>query len=180
MHDAGESIMRQQHQSILRTINSYLRTKCAARGLRHLKGEEGTNPIEYAFIFTLYMTMLFGICGFAFALYAYHFVSHAAKSATRWAAVNGFTCASDSSCVAPATQADIQNYVSQITPPGINPNNLTVTASWPSTTGICATQNNQPGCTVQVQVSYNYSFILPLVTSKALTLSSASEMIIAH
>ena len=172
--------MRRQRKTILRTLNSCLRPRYAARGLPHLKGEEGSTPIEYAFIFILYMAMLFGICGFAFALYAYHFASHAAKSATRWAAVNGFTCTSDLSCTAPATQTDIQNYVAQITPPGINPNNLTVTASWPSTTGICATQNNQPGCTVEVQVSYNYSFILPLVMSKPLTLSSTSEMIIAH
>jgi len=172
--------MRRRRKTILRTVNSSLRPRCAATGLPDLKGEKGTTPIEYAFIFILYLTMLFAICGFAFALYAYHFVSHAAKSATRWAAVNGFTCTNDLSCTAPATQTDIQNYVAQITPPGINSNNLTVTASWPSTTPICAAQNNQPGCTVEVQVSYNYNFILPLVTSKALTLSSTSEMIIAH
>jgi len=173
-------MMRRRRKTILRNLNSYLRPRCAARGLPRLKGEEGTTPIEYAFILILYMAMLFGICGFAFALYTYHFVSHASKSATRWAAVNGFACTTDSSCAAPATATDIQNYVAQLAPQGINPNNLTVTASWPSTDGICATVSNDPGCTVQVQVSYSYAFILPLVGINPLKLSSASQMIIAH
>jgi len=148
--------------------------------LRRLRREGGAGLVEYAFVFIPFMTMLFGICGFGLALYDYHFVSHAAREATRWAAVNGRTCASDSTCTAPATAADIQNYVAQITPSGINPNNLTVTASWPSTDGICATFSNAPGCAVQVQVSYSYTFILPLIGINPLQLSSTSEMIIAH
>ena len=124
--------------------------------------------------------MLFGICGFGQALYAYHFVSHAAREATRWAAVNGYTCTNDASCTAPATQTDIQNYVARLTPPGIDPSNLTVSATWPSTEGICAKYDNDPGCTVEVKVSYKYSFILPLIGINPLTLSSTSDMIIAH
>jgi len=149
-------------------------------GWPRLKREDGAGLLEYAFIFIPFMTILFGICGFGVALYDYHFVSYAAREATRWAAVNGHTCASDSSCTAPATAADIQNYVVQITPSGINPNNLTVTASWPSTNGICATVSNAPGCTVQVQVSYTYTFILPLIHINPLQLSSTSEMLISH
>ena len=172
--------MKQRRQSSLRALTSCLSAKCAATGLSRLRGEGGAGVIEYAFVFILFVTMLFGVCGFGLALYDYHFVSHAAREATRWAAVNGYTCASDSSCAAPATAADIQNHVAQLTPPGINPNNLTVTASWPSTDGICATVSNDPGCTVQVQVTYSYSFILPLVGINPLRLSSASEMIISH
>jgi len=172
--------MRLQGQSILRALTSCLGTECAATGLSRLGGEDGVGLIEYAFVFILFVTMLFGVCGFGLALYDYHFVSHAAREATRWAAVNGNTCASDSSCAAPATATDIQNYVAQLTPSGINPNNLTVTASWPSTDGICATASNDPGCTVQVQVSYNYTFILPLIGLNPLKLSSTSQMIIAH
>jgi len=172
--------MRHRHQLILLTLASCVRAKCEARGLRRLRREGGAGLVEYALVFIPFMTMLFGICGFGLALYDYHFVSHAAREATRWAAVNGRTCASDSTCTAPATAADIQNYVAQITPSGINPNNLTVTASWPSTDGICATFSNAPGCAVQVQVSYSYTFILPLIGINPLQLSSTSEMIIAH
>jgi len=172
--------MRQRRESKLRTLTSCLAPRCAARGLPRLKGEDGNSLLEYAPVCILFTTMLFGVCGFGLALYAYHFVSHAAREATRWAAVNGFTCTSDMSCTAPATATDIQNHVTQLTPPGIDPKKLTVNPSWPSTTGICATESNEPGCTVEVQVSYSYSFILPLVRSTPLTLSSTSEMIIAH
>ena len=89
--------------------------------------------------------MLFGVVDFGRALYAYHFVSHAAREASRWAAVNGTTCGNDAvtgtgdtgSCTAPVTgssgsyslctsgctyasQTDVQNYVQMIAPPGID------------------------------------------------------------
>jgi len=172
--------MKQRRQSLLRALTSCLRAKCAATGLPRLRGENGAGVVEYALVFILFVTIVFGVCGFGLALYDYHFVSHAAREATRWAAVNGHACASDSSCTAPATAADIQNYVAQLAPQGINPNNLTVTASWPSTDGICATVSNDPGCAVQVQVSYSYAFILPLIGINPLNLSSTSQMIIAH
>lgn len=153
-----------------------------------LRSECGSTLLEFALVFILFMTMLLGIAGFGHALYAYHFVSNAAREATRWAAVNGSTCASDSSCVAPATQADVTNYIQNITPPGITWSNVTVTACGTSDkakcpdsvpTG-CATTANAPGCTVGVQISYQFNFIFPLLPTNPLTLSSSSEMIIAH
>jgi Flp pilus assembly protein TadG len=155
--------------------------------------------VEYAIVLLLLFTMLFGICCFGHALYAYHFVSHAAKSAARWAAVNGSTCASDGSCTFTngAQQPDVRCYVkggtgcptAGIVPPGIDPGKLTVNASWCTATGcpgsvtpssVCTTTNNSPGCPVEVTVSYQFSFIFPLVSSAPLTLSSSSEMVIAH
>jgi Flp pilus assembly protein TadG len=148
-------------------------------GLRKLKGEGGNNLIEYAIVFMFFISMLLGIVDFSRALYSYHFLSNAAREATRWAAVRGATCTNDGSCTAAASPADIVAYVTNITPPGVNPTNLTTTPSWPGT-GTCAGVNNNPGCPVDVTVSYQFNFVVPFIRTTPLTLSSSSEMIILH
>jgi Flp pilus assembly protein TadG len=160
-----------------------------ARGGRRLKGEGGAELLEYSVVFTFLVTMLLGIANFGGALYAYHFVSHAARQATRWAAVNGYTCAKDNTCAAPASATDIQNYVTNLAPWGIDTSKLTTTASWPTQSGspeICTQAvngfgpfYNYPGCSVQVQVSYTSTLNFP-VYNKSLTLSSTSQMVIVH
>jgi Flp pilus assembly protein TadG len=161
---------------------------CRVRGPRsrfdRLKGEEGTDLVEFAIMSILLMTLLFGIAGFGHALYAYHFVSSEARDATRWAAVNGSTCSDDGSCTAPATAADIQTYVKDHIPPGIDSSQVSANPSWPPTGSngptTCSTTANAPGCTVEVQVTYNFHFIFPLISTSPLPLSSTSEMVIAH
>jgi Flp pilus assembly protein TadG len=172
---------------------------------QRLKRQRGAAAVEFAFILIVLMTMVLGILDFGRALYAYHFVSHAAKTASRWAAVNGATCGApsstcdscDNSCNGtapmnngPASAGDIQDYVTNLAPPGINASMLTTTATWTTNTDsptVCTAAvggigpyDNYPGCTVQVQVSYQFSFLFPLVSNKTLTLSSTSEMVIAH
>ena len=51
---------------------------------------------------------------------------------------------------------------------------------WPSTGGFCTATKNDPTCTVNVQVSYKYNFILPLVHISPLTLTSTSDTTITH
>jgi Flp pilus assembly protein TadG len=149
-----------------------------------LAREDGTDLVEFAIVFLLLMTLLFGIAGFGHALYAYHFVSNEAREATRWAAVNGSTCGVDLSCTAPATPTDIQNYVTDHAPPGIDRAQLTATPTWNPAGSfgptICATQPNSPGCTIKVQISYNFNFVFPLIRATTLPLSSSSEMVISH
>jgi Flp pilus assembly protein TadG len=168
-------------------------TQITAAGLRHTNSEKGSSIVEFAFIVVVLMMMILGIIDFCRAAYSYHFVSEAAREASRWAAVNGETCAGDGSCNGtapmnngPATQTDIQTYVTNLTPPGIDSTKITTTANWcpkgancPAT---CTTPGpaNNPGCTVEVKVSYTFSFIFPLVRTGTLTLSSTSEMIIVH
>ena len=174
--------MIQQEFSSANRLTAETRLQCLRRQ------ERGSTLLEFALVFILFMTMLLGIAGFGHALYAYHFVSNAAREATRWAIVNGSTCASDSSCTAPASQADVANYIKSITPPGITWSNVTVTACGTSDTGkcadstpaACATTPNAPGCTVKVQVSYPFTFIFPLLPTNPITMSSSSEMVIAH
>jgi TadE-like protein len=157
--------------------------------------ESGSTMVEFALTITLFLVMLFGIVDFGRAMYTYHFLSNAARDATRWAAVNGATCNNDGSCngtggmnSGPATQADVLNYVKGITPPGIDSTKIIVPAG-----GACGLAGgskcagsptnctlNQPGCLVQIKLSYPFGFLVPLVHKSAITLSSTSEMVISH
>jgi Flp pilus assembly protein TadG len=159
--------------------------------LRRLKGEDGNNLIEYALVFMFFMSMVLGIVDFSRALYTYHFLSNAAREATRYASVRGSTCNDDSSCSAatpdtgPAGPGNsvVQDYVATIVPPGIDSSKVTVQPNWlvqASSPPICNTTINAPGCTVVVQVSYNFTFVVPFIRSTSLPLSSSSEMIIVH
>src|SRR5580704_18577820 len=69
-------------------------------GLLKLKGDDGNNLIEYAIVFMFFISMLLGIVDFSRALYTYHFLSEAAREATRYASVRRSTCNNDSSCSA--------------------------------------------------------------------------------
>jgi Flp pilus assembly protein TadG len=168
----------------------------SAKAWRRLESEQGSSLVEFAFIVVVLMSMVLGIMDFGRALYSYHFVSHAAREATRYAAVRGYTCASDGSCTndgnctTVATTGCLTTYVKNNTPPGIDTTKITTTSSWPvQASGPTICKNavsgvgpypNYPGCTVEVQVSYSFSFLVPLVHSGAVTLSSTSEMVIAH
>jgi Flp pilus assembly protein TadG len=164
-----------------------------------MKRQQGSALLEFAIVAILFLSILFGICGFGHALYVYHFVSHAAKSAARWAAVNGAACADDtesgapSSCTtssaSPATSSDVADFVTNQAPSGIDPDlvNTTIPCGTSDKGGCadsipsgCSTTGNAPGCTVKVTVSYNYNFLFPLVHTNPITLSSSAEMVIAH
>jgi Flp pilus assembly protein TadG len=152
------------------------------------EAQRGSTLVEFALTVTVFLVMLFGAVDFGRALYTYHFLSYTARAATRWAAVNGATCADDGSCSGSAKQADVLNYVKSITPPGIDATQVNVTTCGTqggsecadSIPAGCASTVNAPGCTVQVQISYNFPFLVPLVRGSDITLSSTSEMVIAH
>jgi hypothetical protein len=87
----------------------------------------------------------------------------------------------------PAQASDIAKYVAAMAPPGItsDPSRLTTTATWPVQPNgpiICKTTQTAPGCTVEVQVSYKFNFILPLIGTKitSLSLATTSEMVVVH
>ena len=125
----------------------------------------GQAVMETAISAVVFLTLLLGIIDFSYGLYTYDLVSYAAKIGSRWAIVHG---ASSSS---PATASDVQNYIaSQIA--GLDPSKLQVTTSW--------SPNNNPGSTVSVQVSYNFSFADPLVPARTLTLNASSNGIVAQ
>ncbi|MGC2422448.1 MAG: TadE family protein [Candidatus Acidiferrales bacterium] len=132
--------------------------------------QRGSTLVEFAVVLTVLFMFLFGVMDFARALYAYHFVANAAREGARYAIVRGSTCSSwGTAC--PAAASDIQTYLRNV-PPGINPNNVTVTTTW--------TPNNNPGSTVQVKVQYSFQFILPFLPKSTLVMTSASQMVIAQ
>jgi Flp pilus assembly protein TadG len=178
--------------------------------LRRRRDERGAALVEYAFVAILFLTLLFGISGFGHAVFVYHHLNNAAKEATRYAAVRGFTCDTTevvASCQAsnsasgisgPTTAADVTAYVSSITPPSIDATQFTITVCGVKSSSACAASiatgpqvctaavgtlpatPNYPGCTASVQIQYTYKMIFPLIGSTPINMSSTSEMIIAH
>ena len=186
MHVAGEFALSKMAASASSNLPSGPHRERAV--LRHFKAEQGSNLVEYAIMLLAFMMMIFGIVAAGEALYAYHFVSHASREATRWAAVNGADCTLDSSCPSGvAAQSDVQTYVNNIIPAGIDSTQVNVSANWPPTSGLppgvtdpCAGSSKVPGCPVQVTVSYVFHFPVALFPTTGYTLSSTSQMIIAH
>lgn len=130
------------------------------------KNDRGATLLEFGLVMVVFFMFVFGIMDFGRGLYAYHFVSNAACEATRYAIVRGSTSTD------PATAADIESYVRQITPAGINPDGLTVSTTW--------SPNDAPGGSVRVQVSDNFRFMTPWFTRDQMTLSDASQMVISQ
>ena len=158
--------------STLRKLSgaSLLRFREITRCFRGAEGQRGSNLVEYGIVITLLLTMLFGLVDFGRALYAYHFVSEAAREATRYAMVRGSACTSPG---CPASGSDIQNYVKNV-PAGIDPAQLTVTPTW------SPNNCNNPGCVVEVQVSYNFNFMLPFLPRNTVVMQSSSQMVISQ
>jgi Flp pilus assembly protein TadG len=166
--------------------------------------QRGSALMEYAMVLTVLFTMIFGIMDFSRAMFAYHWVSYAAREATRYASVHGSTystaCPTTSPWVASSNEdceitssgtANVTNYVQSFAQgiyfDGTTTGNggLTVTTTWPGSTGSpagCNTANgtNSPGCPVKVVVTYIYGFSLPYVTGKvsSITMTSTSQVLV--
>ena len=148
----------------------------------------GSALVEFAFLIPVIFALVFGIIDFGRAIYSYHFVSNAAREATRWASVRGSTCSPSayaSECPAGASASDIANYVVSIAPAGIDSSSsrLTVNPGWPSASTnppVCATDSKHPGCIVQVQITYQFKFILPFLPSTGIPMTTTSQMVISQ
>lgn len=134
---------------------------------------------EFALAATALLLFVFGILEFGRGFYAYHTVSNAARLGSRWAIVRGASCSAPlDHCQ--ATSSDIQTYVRSQIFAVMNPSAVNVTASWPGNGGSCAAGSKARGCPVSVTVTYNFGFVIPLVHSGSIPLSSTSQMIIAN
>lgn len=155
-------------------------------GYRHLAGEEGDTIAEFALSATILIAVVFGIYQASSAFYCYSYVSDAARQGTRYAIVRGSACTGFSECSGTpvgATSAQVQSYVKSLGYPGISPNNLTVTTTWPSTGSACtpiSSPCNNPGNLVKVVVAYRFPLSIPLVPVTTINMSSTSEMVISQ
>src|SRR5277367_5372811 len=155
------------------------------RSLQSARKQRGGTMVETALMLSVLLVMMFGIIGFGHALYTYHFVSNAAREATRWASVRGTTCSQHLPLLSggcPASASDVQTYVSNVSGMGLDPAKITATTTWvapPNNLAVCKTQPNNPGCVVEVQVQYSYQFLLPLLPS-GFKMQSTSQMVISQ
>jgi Flp pilus assembly protein TadG len=154
------------------------------RALQTIQEEVGSALVESALSLSLLLITILGIVYCSWALYAYEFVSYAAQQGARYAIVRGSywtsPCTSPAAPACNATTANVVSYVQSLATAGIETNSLVVTPSWPGLTPkntACSTANG-PGCLVEVQVTYNFSFSLPLIPISAMTFSSTSEQVI--
>lgn len=130
--------------------------------------------VEFAVVATAFLLLLFGIVDFGRAVFTYHAVANAAREGSRYAMVRGSSC-TVAGC--PATSATVQTYVRGRNSTLMAPSSITVTPSWPGTTG-CAAGGNAPGCTVTVTVTYPFHFMaLPFAD---IPMSSSSTMVISQ
>jgi Flp pilus assembly protein TadG len=139
--------------------------------------------VDFALSALVLLALLFGILEMSMAAYTFHVISDAAREGTRYAMVRGNTCTvSGASCTASAAQ--VETYVQDLGLPGINPANMTVTATYsayPAGSG-CSPNANcaNPGNMVTVRVVYAWPLSIPLVSSRTLSMTSTSAMVISQ
>jgi Flp pilus assembly protein TadG len=156
------------------------------RGMRQIRSEEGANLVEFAISAAVFFAILIGAFEFSWAAYAYHYVSDAAREATRYAIVRGSDCVGMPDC--DITDPQIDTWVKNLGYPGITPGSLKATTTWlaktPTSTGMtwvaCAGQCNAPGNAVNVVVTYTFPLSIPFWQNTDLTLSSSSQMVISQ
>ena len=166
--------------------------------LKQLAGEEGGSLVEMALASVGILAMLFGIFELSMALYSYHFVSEAAREASRFAMVRGSQCATNFSAsycsptdgtTTGADDVDISHYVNSLSYPFAN--KLTTTTTWltPSQDakgneiwtgcGKAASCKN-PGSQVLVTVSYPFPLNVPFLKHYTINLASQSSVVISQ
>jgi Flp pilus assembly protein TadG len=160
------------------------KTRSASRRwLLRGSSERGSSLVEFAIAASILLSMIFGVLNISMALYAYHYISDAAREGTRYAIVRGSACPLSECPSGSATQADIQDYLTAKPFPGIDPTRMTVTANWPDPADTCApnvTPCNNPGNNVQVTVTYQFPLTVPFVPADMINMRSSSEMVISQ
>jgi Flp pilus assembly protein TadG len=119
----------------------------AARAL--WRGDGGNTIVEFAYIFPVLMTMLFGVFEFGRLLYTQSVLSYAVQEAARCGSVDINSCGSAS-----ATQS------------------YAVSRASPLTFATSVFTVSKPNCGSQVSASYPFNFIVPRLLPYTITLSA--------
>ena len=136
------------------------------RAHRLFAWRRGQSTAEFALVVAPMLLLFFAIINFAFALYAYEFVSDGAQQAVRYAVVHGTTATQT------ASTADIQNYVKGLVAGILDKNALTVTTTW--------LPDKKPGSLVTVVVTYNYKPLTKMFPAADLSLTRTAAMVISQ
>lgn len=160
-----------------------------------LRSDTGSTLVESALSITILLSLVIGMMEACLAVYSYHFISNAAREATRYAIVRGATwgtppwspagtplpCNSYTSAGCTATASQIQDYVRSLAFPGIDASQINATTTWYYTPGgASGPAYNNYGDYVQVQVTYTFPYTVPFIPKQSLTMSSTSEMVISQ
>lgn len=132
--------------------------------------------MEFGLCSTVIFLALFGVLGLCRALYSYNFVADAAREAARYALVRGSACTGFTDCS--ITSAQLNTYVKSMGYPGINPANLTASATWSGSN----TPSNAPGNLVTVKVTYSFPLYIPFwpASGNIIHMGSTSQMTISQ
>jgi Flp pilus assembly protein TadG len=136
--------------------------------------------------------MFFGLFELTMAGYTFHFVSEAARDATRWAIVRGSTSCTNTPgldhCGSASSSTDIQAHVSGIGMSGdshltATPYYYSPSAGTPTTWTSCnpaTTTCTQPGYLLKIVVTDNFALNVPFLPTYTIPISSTSQMVIAQ
>jgi len=145
--------------------------------------ERGSTLPEMAIALVAVLLLIFGIIDFGRAMYTYGFVSYLARQGARWAVVRGSTSCTNSNNELPdcnASEAEVQSYVQSLSEGATVATGFTVNVTYPSCPPDVASGTNAPGCTVAVEVTYPFKFIMGLLPKEQLDISSTSTMVISQ
>lgn len=151
--------------------------------------QRGAVLAEFAIVSLATLTIIFGIIDFGRALYTYHLVAEVAREGARYAIVNG------AAACAGGSPDPLQSYVTAQAPLA-GSGALVVTTTCTDTT-ICANGTatncsnadpctgagapfNKPGCLATVNVTYQFHFLVPIVSQLTLPMSGTSTMTISQ
>ena len=129
----------------------------------------GSIMVEFAVFFMLFLGLTLFLMDFGLAIWTHETLAHAARAGARYAIVHGSVNPIDTD----NGDQTIEDVV-KANAIGLNPSNITVTTTYPTT--------NERSEIVVVQASYPYRFVTGsfLVGNSSINLGSESRMVIAN
>ena len=119
--------------------------RCLRKCLTFIRDRRGNSTVEFAIIGPILFILTIGIIDVGRLVWSASALSHLARETTRYASVRG------AGSLVPATQSELETFVADRLI-AMEPGDLTVAVSW--------SPNNLPGGTVQVQLDYDFTFLL--------------------
>jgi Flp pilus assembly protein TadG len=150
------------------------------RSSRSFRREEGNSMVEFSLVAVMFVMLLLGVVELGRMILVYTTIAQAAKAGARYAIVHGSfrTGTGVDGPSGPGNTTQVQTVVQNFASAGpLQTSSLTTTVTYPTISGLCGT--NQPGCPVQVTVSYPFTPLLGYFNSMlSVSLSSTSEGVI--
>jgi hypothetical protein len=182
--------------------------KRLGREANQLQQEDGASLIEVSVSMAVFLSLILGVIQILMALYAYNFVSDAAREGTRYAVIRGEdscypnpsfpNCNLQPSSIKSNTNPDanpVLSYVDSFRYPGLDQKNLSAVVTWwvanqtpnghtswttPCTGKVDDKGNacNAEGNAVRVVVTYSFPLSIPWMHKSIAKVSSTSQMVI--